>query len=416
MLTVERGPRAGARTARARSPPRVPRPDRTPWAARWPRTSRPTSISRRSTRRWSTATPSARSDLAAGRPAAGDRRDDPGGQTPTRPLGPREAAVIMTGAPLPAGADAVVMHRADAGATGGAVVDRRPDVRPGRNRLARGRDLRAGESSCSPRATPDAPRPLGLLASVGRTAGPGDPAAAGGDRARRATSWSNPARSPGPGQIRNSNAVMLQALALAAGRRAPRRSPIAPDEPRRLCDDPRARARGRRPARSPAASRPGSATSCPAALGAAGGRARSSTRSASSRASRSGSASGPRRGGRPGHAGLRPAGQSGQRPGRVPAVRPPGARRPGRAARRRRRRAVGAPAQPRRSSTAATGRPIIPRGWSAAATPPGGDRAAGLGGLGRPADGGPGRRLRRLPRRATGITRQVKLSVSCRSR
>src|SRR3954468_15394722 len=31
------------------------------------------------------------------------------GRTPTRPIGPREAAAIMTGAPLPAGADAVVM-------------------------------------------------------------------------------------------------------------------------------------------------------------------------------------------------------------------------------------------------------------------------------------------------------------------
>src|SRR6516165_8021287 len=31
------------------------------------------------------------------------------GRTPTRPLGHREAAAIMTGAPLPEGADAVVM-------------------------------------------------------------------------------------------------------------------------------------------------------------------------------------------------------------------------------------------------------------------------------------------------------------------
>ncbi|MCA1686910.1 MAG: molybdopterin molybdenumtransferase MoeA, partial [Planctomycetia bacterium] len=31
------------------------------------------------------------------------------GRTPTRPLGPREAAEIMTGAPVPVGADAVVM-------------------------------------------------------------------------------------------------------------------------------------------------------------------------------------------------------------------------------------------------------------------------------------------------------------------
>src|SRR4051812_657556 len=32
------------------------------------------------------------------------------GRTPTRPLASGEAAVIMTGAPLPPGADAVIMH------------------------------------------------------------------------------------------------------------------------------------------------------------------------------------------------------------------------------------------------------------------------------------------------------------------
>src|SRR5262245_41258428 len=32
------------------------------------------------------------------------------GRTPTRGLGPREAATVMTGAPVPPGCDAVVMH------------------------------------------------------------------------------------------------------------------------------------------------------------------------------------------------------------------------------------------------------------------------------------------------------------------
>ena len=59
--------------------------------------------------------------------AAGDRRLAIGetilaGQTPERPLGPREAAVIMTGAPLPSGADAVVMHEHNP-AAGGMVDD-----------------------------------------------------------------------------------------------------------------------------------------------------------------------------------------------------------------------------------------------------------------------------------------------------
>ena len=81
--------------------------------------------------------------------AGGDRRLSVGeeitaGTTPTRPLGPREAAVIMTGAPLPDGADAVVMverTRRD----GMTVLIDDPGVAPGRNRMPRGREMRAGE-------------------------------------------------------------------------------------------------------------------------------------------------------------------------------------------------------------------------------------------------------------------------------
>ena len=85
--------------------------------------------------------------------AAGDRRLAIGetilaGQTPERPLGPREAAVIMTGAPLPSGADAVVMHEHNP-AAGGMVDIQEPDIRPGRNRLLRGQVYRAG-APCSP--------------------------------------------------------------------------------------------------------------------------------------------------------------------------------------------------------------------------------------------------------------------------
>src|SRR3954447_11270717 len=103
---------------------------------------------------------------------AGDRRLAIGetilaGQVPGRPLGPREAAVIMTGAPLPAGADAVVMHEHNP-AEGGRVLIQEPDVRPGRNRLARGQVYRAGEELLA-RGTSLSPAALGLLASVGRS-------------------------------------------------------------------------------------------------------------------------------------------------------------------------------------------------------------------------------------------------------
>src|SRR5215218_6894486 len=54
------------------------------------------------------------------------------GRMPTRPLGAREAAAIMTGAPIPAGADAVVMIEQTRKLEEGVVVDD-PSVIPGRN-------------------------------------------------------------------------------------------------------------------------------------------------------------------------------------------------------------------------------------------------------------------------------------------
>src|SRR5437868_11486973 len=50
------------------------------------------------------------------------------GRTPTRGLGPREAAVIMTGAPVPLGCDAVVMHERTRSADGIVWIDE-PEVR-----------------------------------------------------------------------------------------------------------------------------------------------------------------------------------------------------------------------------------------------------------------------------------------------
>ena len=108
MLTVEEALRRGAGTGRPAAAAvecRWPRRS----GACWPRTWRPTSICPPSTRRWSTGYAVRAADLR------GDDRwltvgeEITAGRTPTRPLGPREAAAIMTGAPLPAGADAVVM-------------------------------------------------------------------------------------------------------------------------------------------------------------------------------------------------------------------------------------------------------------------------------------------------------------------
>src|SRR3954468_14220844 len=66
------------------------------------------------------------------------------GSLPTRPLDVREAAAIMTGAPMPAGADAVVMIEQTRREEGGVVVDD-PSVAPGRHWMPRGREMRTGE-------------------------------------------------------------------------------------------------------------------------------------------------------------------------------------------------------------------------------------------------------------------------------
>lgn len=152
------------------------------------------------------------------------------GKIPTRPLGPREAAVITTGAPLPPGADCVVMHERTQLVDGAVLIDQ-PDVRPGQNRLVRGREMRAGETVATP-GTRLTPAVVGLLASVGRAEvsvipRPSVAVLPTGDELVAID------RVPGPGQIRNSNSVMLQACAAEAGANA-ESLPIAADEPNKL--------------------------------------------------------------------------------------------------------------------------------------------------------------------------------------
>jgi molybdopterin molybdotransferase len=151
------------------------------------------------------------------------------GQTPSRPLGPRDASAIMTGAPVPTGCDAVVMHertRSDAGS----VWVEEPSVRIGQNILPRAREMRAGELILGA-GTVLTPAHLGVLASVGRTpvrvARPRLAVVSTGDE------LVEPDRTPGPGQIRNSNAIMLRALATEAFAVA-ESLPTAPDEPDEL--------------------------------------------------------------------------------------------------------------------------------------------------------------------------------------
>jgi molybdopterin molybdotransferase len=148
------------------------------------------------------------------------------GQTPTRGLAVGEAAVVMTGAPVPPGSDAVVMHERTRSGDGGVWVEE-AEVRAGQNILARGREMRAGEVVLT-RGTILKPAHLGVLASVGRTSvrvvRPRVAIVPTGDE------LVEPERKPGPGQIRNSNAIMLQTMAIEEPAAA-EVLPIAPDEP-----------------------------------------------------------------------------------------------------------------------------------------------------------------------------------------
>jgi molybdopterin molybdotransferase len=152
------------------------------------------------------------------------------GQTPTRALAHGEAAVIMTGAPLPPGCDAVVMHERTSKRDDVVIIDQ-PSIRPGQNILRRGAEMRSGEIVLSRGSVLHAPQ-LGVLASVGRTdvqviTRPRVSIVSTGDE------LVEPGEPLSPGQIRNSNAVMLRALANESGAVATT-LPIARDEPREL--------------------------------------------------------------------------------------------------------------------------------------------------------------------------------------
>ncbi len=169
--------------------------------------------------------------VRAGEVESGTRRFTIGeeiaaGQTPKRDLGAGEAALIMTGAPIPQGADAVVMieHTKQLGPD---VVIDDGDVRPGMNVLRQGRELKTGEVVLRRGDRLNASR-IGLLASVGRTQVQTIPRpivriVPTGDELVDAR------QKPGPSQIRNSNAAMLAALTQRFGG-VPTVLPIANDD------------------------------------------------------------------------------------------------------------------------------------------------------------------------------------------
>ena len=142
------------------------------------------------------------------------------------PLSPGEAVRVMTGAPLPAGAEAVIPVEHARREDGRVLFDAAPV--PGAHLRRRGESVRAGS----------------LLVPAGRRLTPGDVALAALGGADPATVVARPrvtvaatgnelvsaGETPRPGQIRDSNGPMLLALCRARGWPTRQRPRIADDE------------------------------------------------------------------------------------------------------------------------------------------------------------------------------------------
>jgi molybdopterin molybdotransferase len=139
--------------------------------------------------------------------------DLPAGRAADTPVRPGEAIRIMTGAPIPPGADAVAI--VEVSRTEGDVVLLSEAVRAGANIRRAGENVRAGETVLEP-GHPLRPADVGLLASLGRTRVRVHP------RPRVGVLSSGdelvpPETAPGPGQIRDSNRFTLIAHLASLG-------------------------------------------------------------------------------------------------------------------------------------------------------------------------------------------------------
>ncbi len=137
----------------------------------------------------------------------------PAGQVLARPVGPGEAVRIMTGAPVPPGADTVV--RFEDTQTGDGWVEVRRAPKPGANVRLAGEDVRAGEVVLAA-GMPLRPQEVGMLASVGRPTAlvhrrPRVAILATGDEVAGIDA------EPRPGQIRNINSYSVAAQVREAG-------------------------------------------------------------------------------------------------------------------------------------------------------------------------------------------------------
>lgn len=154
------------------------------------------------------------------------------GKVPSTPVGAGQATRLMTGAPIPAGADVVVMveHTRMLDERRVRIEEPKPPGR-GQNILGRGREMRQGDVVVRA-GTRLRPQEFGVLASVGRTTVKVHPAPtvsilSTGDELVDAE------QTPAAGQIRNGNSPMLLAQTARAGG-IPRALGIARDRPEHL--------------------------------------------------------------------------------------------------------------------------------------------------------------------------------------
>ena len=142
--------------------------------------------------------------------------DLPAGRAPSRSVGPAEAIRIMTGAPIPAGADAVAIVETSRPDGDHVLIDK--SVTLGANIRGAGENVRKGSTVLEAGRTLR-PADIGLLASLGRVTvrvfeRPTIAVLSSGDE------LVPPERTPGPGQIRDSNRFTIAAHLESLGYRA----------------------------------------------------------------------------------------------------------------------------------------------------------------------------------------------------
>ncbi len=154
-------------------------------------------------------------DLASGATTLDIIEEITAGKTPQRSVEQGQASQIMTGAPIPQGADCVVAVEQTEARAANRVRILQQGARAGQHILERGREMREGEVILQ-QGSRLRPQELGLLAAVGRTQArliprPRVTILPTGDEIVDA------GQKPGPGQIRNSNGPMLAAQVVRGG-------------------------------------------------------------------------------------------------------------------------------------------------------------------------------------------------------